>query len=362
MKKYLYIDDEDQASLEIFAKGFNQYKLIELEILDLSCYNSFEKIISEIIRRWNEIDGCLLDLRLNGSGRNRQVFSATTLAQFLRSYTVESEIDAKPIVLCSTDFDTAHYVNDFTSQDLFDYTFDKSETIDIKKISEILANLSEGYKVLNSYTDATWHSALNRFDGAFDYMPFSQILVTKKNVNQFTKFLLSQVMPFSGILINEDVLAARLGIDKEKSKAWNDVVKIFNSAEYKGVFSGLERYFWSDLFEERFRTLTKKNGLASLRAIDRVRCLQECVGFLEIVPAQPLEYAESSMFWTICEATRKPLDALEGYILKEKEPLAPWQEPHYVSFYALNQEKIDKRELLDEEREHYECDLDDMDS
>lgn len=50
--------------------------------------------------------------------------------------------------------------------------------------------------------------------------------------------------------------------------------------------------------------------------------------------AEPIKLNTSSEFWTICEATKCPLDPLEGFKIKLSHELKAWQEPKYISLYA----------------------------
>lgn len=51
--------------------------------------------------------------------------------------------------------------------------------------------------------------------------------------------------------------------------------------------------------------------------------------------AEPIDFCSSTYYNTICEDLKRPIDSLEAYEVYESYDLRSWQEPKYISFYAL---------------------------
>ena len=132
--KYLYIDDENDESIDSLINGFNDLKEIYVEKMPITKGLSFSDLKDSILDKIksNKFQGLLIDLRLDGTGPDHLEYSAISISSELRSIAARKEIPSFPIVLCSTiDKIRETYNADKTSQDLFDYTFKKGERIGI---------------------------------------------------------------------------------------------------------------------------------------------------------------------------------------------------------------------------------------
>lgn len=101
MIKYIYIDDENDLTTQAIKDGLNDVHIISVE---LETPQAFEAQSQDLIKRLNEFDGIILDLRLDDNPKSKAQYTAPPLAQALRS---NSSLDLAnvdcPIVLCSTD-------------------------------------------------------------------------------------------------------------------------------------------------------------------------------------------------------------------------------------------------------------------
>ena len=135
--KFLYIDDENDESVEAIVAGFNDQGQIEVVLHPLDETKDFESLKKVLLN--SKIDGLILDLRLDGEGPNRVEFSAATLAQDIRTLSSRNELNSYPIILCSTEPNIRETYNvDKSSHDLFDYKFEKSAEPDYTKFSQKL--------------------------------------------------------------------------------------------------------------------------------------------------------------------------------------------------------------------------------
>lgn len=316
--KYLYIDDENGTPEISTLNGFNDLKIIEVERFPLSDFREFSSLKIELIKRVsnNTFDGLILDLRLDGTGSDRTEFNATAITSELRSVAARGEIVSFPIILCSTESNIKQtYDTDKTSHDLFDYKINKSnDNPEWTKMSYKLASLANGYKWLQSQKnenkdifdfndrknlDERIIERIDNFSVPYDYAHF------------VVKHFFHQTNP----LINEKVLAARLGVDIQKTspEVWNHLKnEILKKIKFNGIFSdGWNRWWANDLiswFEE-----ISGEKLAFINAEKRVKILIEKFALNELVVAQPLKFCNSTEFWSICEAYKAPIDPLEAF-------------------------------------------------
>lgn len=346
--KYLYIDDEDIDSLQSIINGLNDTKKINVELLKLSPKKTFEDVKDMLIKA-NDVDGFLIDLRLDGDGPNKLSFSAPTIAQDIITLSSRGDILARPIVLCSTEAKMrATYDADKSSHDLFDYKFEKSTTPNWEKFATKLNSLAVGYNFINN-SDKVITTILQRPSiESLDYRAFERFK-SEKNIptSEYAHFVIKSLFHHPGILIKERVLAARLGVDIEKSgESWKKLRdNYFVKTQYRGAFSDGWCRYWSDHIISTFKEISQGGRLAMLTANERVEILKNTTKIEGLIAAEPIEYCKSSLFWTTCEGLKLPLDPNEGYKVYESLELKPWQEPKYLSFSAINSGRFSSKGL-----------------
>lgn len=346
--KYLYIDDENGTPEISTLNGFNDLKIIQVERFPLSDFREFSTLKIELIKRFkeNSYDGLILDLRLDGTGVDRTEFNATALTSELRSVAARKEISSFPIVLCSTESNIKQtYDTDKTSHDLFDYKINKSnEKPGWEKMSIKLASLANGYKWLQNGTKQ-YHEVFGLKDlKSLDERILEKIdtfSVTYDNTHFVVKHFFHQTNP----LINEKILAARLGVDINKTPKdeWGKLKnEILVDIKYTGIFSDGWQRWWSDRLVTWFGEFSGEN-LAFINAEKRVKILVDKYGLNELVVAQPLKFCNSTEFWSICEAYKVPIDPLEAFRIFTTVDMKPWEEYKYISLLAiLEREGIDR--------------------
>lgn len=357
-EKYLCIDDADSTALASIIQGFNDQPEIYVEMLTISRGESLDDLAHDIISKRNDFDGLLIDMKLNGGGANSLNYLAPTVAQELRTQSVtNASLGHFPIVLFSSDANTRRtYDADRASHDLFDYKFEKSDSPDWKKFSRKMVSLSKGYKRLSEIFAGTSNVELV-FERA-DVNGLHNSMIETLNIRlgkystspsefNFTgtpysvaQFIIKELFHHPGPLIKERILAARLGVDIEASgEAW-DNLKGYLSCEhkikYEGVFSdGWDRW-WADLLEDWFKIKSGGEYLHFMDAASRVTKVTEFTGILGLIAASPIAEvgSASTMFWTICEYHKKPVDPMEAFVIFQASELKSWQEPKYLSFHA----------------------------
>ncbi len=352
---YIYIDDDPDSYKKI--QGFENENL---SIETVQHEDSWKQQMTFLKQKESSIDGLVLDLKLddlpNGNAQ-RADFRGTSLAQEIRTRQKERVLESFPIVLFSAN-DKVELALENSGKDLFDICIDKSD-INIEsfnKYSPRLIALSEGYKKLkvSKRLEEILNTDVSLLDSRF-ISEFEELKSAPVHVQ--SRFLITEFLEKQGLLIGEDILAARLGVDKENSKDWELLKQLLEGAKYTGIFSyGWERW-WAHLVENWWNELdTNETHLRTTSANLRVEILKKQCGFSNIVAATKIDKADSDEFWTICKGYGKPLDTIDGLLISGQDNLYPWQEPEYVSVdAALKKKGFEQwKGLADVEKEHFE--------
>lgn len=344
---FLYLDDEDISTVESYKDAIElRNKNIKIEIeKPLDLVERIKNIKSNI----QSIDGLILDLRLDMKASNnvRSDYRAPTLAQEIRTRSTEKNITKEiPIVLISTEENyKKSYFNDQTGHDLFDKKYVKTNiTKEAKQIGEELICLAEGYKKIN-YIKSRFNSRhaiifeilkLNKKE--LDYLDEKILnLFCKTNkilpTHEYARKVLNDLIFATGDLVNEYIVAARLGIDRE-SHGWKTLCKdILIEFKYNGVFSEAWPRWWMKGIANWWNRINKNSQtLSILDASERVEIIKKKTDIKNIKSAKVLQKGYSNKYWTYCQVYLKPIDPKDGLTLTGSNKV--WQEPNYISIKA----------------------------
>lgn len=335
--KILYIDDDASklgiSRIEPMIDTLEENGKIAITTMQSG---TFDKIAFQLMEKIKDFDAIIFDYQLddaaNDDGEKGNI-KAPTLAQHLRTEATSKETNLKdvPFILCSTDDKLQKsYTTDQTSHDLFDLRFRKDKG-DLLQVSEQIVSLVEGYKLIESTTD--FNTILDYDIDKLDERIFSRFASDKNQAppHEYARTILKDLLYTNGPLIDSETLAARLGIDIEKSSDWNTIKnEVFKDAIYSGSFSnGWERW-WMNSITDIFQSITE-NNLASIDAQSRLQLLIEKTGLKNLVLAERIEGCNSYRYWTVCKSYNKPLDPREGFKAASKQEPKPWQDYSYIS-------------------------------
>lgn len=354
--KYYYIDDDPKSQNKV--QGFEND---DLTIVAMQHKDSWEEEFSFLNDEKNRFDGIILDLKLDdlpNSNGKRVDFRGTSIAQEIRTRQKEGSMNSFPIILFSANDKTQQALEN-SGKDLFDILINKSILNDIafSRFTPQLIDLSDGYKHL-SYSS----KAIN------DVLQINEMILDSRFVGEYNKnkecpahiqsrFLITEFLTKQGLVIDEDILAARLGIDKSNSDDWPDLLKILSKAKYQGVFCNGWPRWWMQLIEQWWNENINSNTfLRSMPANERVEKIKQFTHLPRLVSAEKIDKSNSSAFWTICRGYNRPLDPIDGLLIQGQDNLFSWQEPEYVSVdAALWRKNIDNWiSVADVEKERYE--------
>jgi len=169
------------------------------------------------------------------------------------------------------------------------------------------------------------------------------------------RFILNELIEKQGPLIDESILAARLGVDKSRSTDWDKIIESLSFSKYSGVFSSGWSRWWMPMVEQWWvESINSTSYLRSTPASERVKLINEKLGITNIFPSDRIEKSDSEEYWTVCKGYYRPLDPVDGLIIYGQENLYPWQDSEYVSIdAALRRKNVDswkKVAKIEEER------------
>lgn len=358
--KYIYIDDEQPETVRPYIEEVKRNNR-DLRIC-LEPPASYKEQVHALSQ--SNFDGLILDLRLDQfvnwkrSDSGKAYYRATTLAQEIRTRATEGKFREYPVVLWSTDQRLrTSFTRDDTGHDLFDMKCIKEEILEEQKSQEIstrLVSLSRGYNEILKVrakkrgSRSQFHKFLgfsedpgfidpriiDHFEGREGPLP----------AHEYARFILRDLLEISGPLIDDQIMAARLGIDINESEDFNRLKEShLKAAEYKGPFKEGWPRWWAFLVEKWWRSLVSdQKALRSVSASERVETIKKVTKLRRLVSASPIEKEYSEYFWTICQCIKRPLDPRDGLVLSTKR-FNLWQDRLYVSLKAALSGEMDEQ-------------------
>ncbi len=349
---YLYLDDNEKEVREGDVDLINESSArIDIKT---DFPSSWRHRAAQILADLNSIDGLILDWELTNHSKKaieeadhaEEIdYSAESLAEHIRITITQQAKKDIPIIICSADRNkvfTTFQLKEQTSKDLFDLAFIKKDLF-VDKINLIepqLYDLALVYKQLSHPADVNVETVLQIAVEKLEYLDIRFIdrlktMLETKSTHDIVQFLLREFIEKEGILINEDVLAARLGIDKVSSKEnWiklRDII-IGGGISYTGLLNIGWLRFWAFEVELWWQRYFPETDLRISGATARVAKLNERFE-LELAPAERIKFCTSDEYWTICYGLNRPIDPIDGFRIGE-DPSYPWQNWQYVSALA----------------------------
>lgn len=343
--RYLYIDDNSENNAKGIITGLQKEGelIINFDNPKGNWEKERERILSDEFKSYS---GLILDLNLEevpNKDKETSHYKGSSLAQEIRNLSKAGKLKEIPIILLSATVNLNKFF-DRTNEDLFDLIFSREWLNAPRRFSDLrrkLISLSVGYNLLEKCKKND-----NNLIELFKYNLESESIRFKgemKSVISYPSHIVSNFIiknllekseiAVSGILISEDILATRLGINISKSPDWEKVLGKINNHKYKGIFSeGWTRWWMSGIDKWWSYELEIAQSLRATRAGDKVELLKQKLGLYELVPIQKAENSKSETFWTNCIGSGVPIDTVDGLIVAGQDTLFPWQDKNYISF------------------------------
>jgi len=337
--KFIYIDDTQDEIEKGTINGLQDGGEIEINFKKPA---DWETLILDVSNIMPDHQGIILDLRLNGTAYEENKYAqyrGSTLAQELRTLSKENpDSNDYPIILISADKNIEESL-DQTSLDLFDFVVNKNKLGNDKQLSypafkNKLKWLADGYDYLNknskTIADILNEKELPTIDSRF-LETFTEVIAKPKHI--IARFVIKQIIARPSFLINEDYLAARLGIDKS-SEDWEALITNYLPAtlKYTGAFSNYYQRWWMPLVEKFWEAnISKDLRIRNTSATKKAGLIIEKSGYKNLKPITKAEKSKSDAFWVVCKVTGVPLDTIDGFIVGGQDDKYSWQESEYIS-------------------------------
>ena len=333
---------DDEPSAESYAAALAAaHPRLEIEPLQLRDPNEIVSYIERV-----RPDGLLIDLVLSRSkGKAEEHFKieGTAITQEFR--TRSNKLLALTIPMASLSYKSRRETivgQDKTSSDLFDVELSKSDISNYaKEIAVGLVDLASGYKMLSglrTLNSDKFAIALGLVVSDYDLLDFrvdrDLRALSERPVHNIAHFILHSLLPFSGPLIDTEVLAIRLGVDTSGSgKNWDVLQKKFpKKARYSGVFAKSHDRWWMTFIGDWWSSLKDAPGsLPILTAQERVDFLKFHFKLRGLKAIENSTKSPGYRFWTVCERTGLPVDPQEGYAIIDDDQMRSWHDKRFLS-------------------------------
>ena len=298
--------------------------------------------------------GVLIDIDLS-----REILgTGLGLAQDLRAKQKNNEIADYPIVRFANLDPVKKYVGaDPVSDDLFDLFIGKDrarqypraivdECIAVRMVYDIL----EPRKFTEEEFARVCGLAPERFEVWGDirfYQRVSTRLDAALHAGAGT-YIRSFLLP-DGLLIGEDLLAVRLGVDREASgQYWETLKSAFRSASYEGPGAAAFERWWARGIEAIWFSIDPGDYLHELTVTERISKLSEHFALEGLVPLQPSNESPGDRYWRLCTLSKErsrivPVDPRNGVNLTSAVQPDPWLEPEQAALGIAAMEQGDAR-------------------
>lgn len=337
--KFLYIDDEKVNTAKGLIINLDDKINIDFRVEQPSTWNT-QKFNLIDNKELNDYDGLLLDFKLQFSNEKDSTikYSGAELAQSIRNGAKSGTIRDLPIFLCSSE-NLYIAMFDRTNKDLFDKKYIKESNLNNIHTQKELISFANAYEKLRGEqsTDVIVQKSINEIE---DLVILNSMVSCLETPHERIYLLNNFVIQTSGLLVEEELLAIRLGVNIKDSPTWNNFrTEILDKFKYRGILGDCYPRWWQFEINSWWEQMFNKNLIIST-AEERVERLNEKYGF-GLVAIQLPKHQRYSTFWYKCRLSNTPLDATDGLRTVEM-PRYIWQDPSYISFgYLLS----DDREL-----------------
>lgn len=280
-----------------------------------------------------DLAGFILDINLADQveeGQDRFLGSGAGLAQDIRLLQgVEGSEGQRPrpiVRLCASQVFQKYIAGDNSTADIFDLGFDKETIGDLSDTARMqIASLPDIYegmigiqrnaasaKDLLALETQRYQELHSLFRGSFEQE-------IEKKVHEAVNFMLSEFLLQPGLLISEQLLDVRLGIELRHTKndAWQSVLDSFDGAKYRGKGStGFPRWWMNEILTQW--AAFSDQALFKLTAEERITKLGDA-GFVGLAPIVSTPESPGDRPWAISQSDapelRIPVDPMYGYPL-----------------------------------------------
>lgn len=295
--------------------------------------------------------GVLMDVDL--SNEPGQQLTGPGLSQDIRVAQQKQTIPPFPIVRFSFRARVIENIGrDPSSDDIFDLKIEKdgigteeqstavqSKLIGIRQIYDALEVDGANLPKLLGISDDLWSQwGSSAFQSDFELGDRTHLKASP----------LVRMMTHPGLLIDEEILAFRLGIDRAASKGWPNLREKLADYIYRGVSSDYFVRWWARAIEDFWQDRLEAHvPLAGSTIGQRIEHLSQLFG--ELVPLTMPKGSMGERPWRYCLLTKEqrqevvPVDPARSVRIKPRSPMPSWLDPLYATLGAALQNRDDPR-------------------
>lgn len=326
---WLFVDDsrEDRDS---FARALSQGGIVSVTAISATGARS------RLAESKLAAAGLLMDIDLSNESESKE--SGLGLTADIRAAQHRETTPAFPIVRFSyRDKVAANIGSDSSSDDSFDLKIDKDRLSNegvIPAVQQKLLGVAEVYAGAGKASTAEVFGLTEEQWGKWGSRTFSEELRLSDRTYVRAR-LVVQGLVTPGFLISENILAARLGVDRESSKGWDDLMKALEKISYSGLASKYFGRWWARGLEEWWSEIAPDIPLAGTNITDRHAGLSQ--RFEELVPLKMREDSPGQRPWRGCELTYEetgaflPLDPSRAVRFRSRMTVPDWADPTYAA-------------------------------
>lgn len=339
---WVLIDDSPQEAAA-FADGLSKGDALNIVAL------SAQEAASAISLGNFSPSGVLMDVDLSNEKGSRQ--SGPGMAQDIRVAQQKRTLPGFPIVRFSLREKVLENIgHDSSSDDIFDLKIEKdglsaadarpaaqSKLIGVRALYDAL-NV-EGARLLDvlGLTEEQWYQwGSTDFQSDFDIGDRVHLKASP----------LVRVMIHPGLLIDEDMLAMRLGVDSSASQGWQTLTDELAAYAYCGVASGCFKRWWARGIEDWWQDkLGADVPLAGCTIAERVELLTAVTA--DLVPLQMPSGSLGDRPWRYCLLSKEarqqfvPVDPARAVKVKPRSSMPSWLDPLYAALGIALQNRED---------------------
>lgn len=347
--RILYLEDQSSESIvkDLEAQAF---------LVGTADVENSKGLISTM--KEGQFQAFLMDYRLT-SGKGE--FDAPSLAGMVRTQVADGKTSINaPIILITGENQLSVVKMDQEDQNLYDYVIPKEVFLkDIGRYSLLIREFIRAYEILKTSgknIEIVLGIGKEEKDQLVDYRLEDEYLKLKDDLYACSHFLTNYFVRSNGSLIDRRILAARLGIDMDKSgESWEKLLKVLEDegCRYTGIMSNSFEKWWMEKVRAWWqKTIPEMTNFKYEGATSRVELLNKKT-CLTLVKAEPIEAEMSQEYWTVCVATGGPLDPSDGFVCNRRFR-REWEENEYISLRGAldNPEfmnylsKTDRRDII----------------
>jgi hypothetical protein len=239
---------------------------------------------------------------------------------------------------------------DTTSDDLFDERIDKAAIIDqAEAVAKQLFSLAGDYPAISAYaandkSDEALARLLGCEEGFLSRIDARALLGLRRAdapAHVLSRYITGPLLGRSGPLIDETLLAIRLGVDRGRSEDWPALLAALKSAAYGGVFAqGYERWWMALVIDWWSGQIDSERVLYRHGAVERIEAIRQKTGLTRLTPLPEDPDSPGTKFWHLCFKSMRPVDPAFGFPLMPEWGQETW---HDVDYLCLEEAKRDSR-------------------